>query len=79
MSIPSPCNRRPAALDSAATRSMLHTWCASLARIAAWYPDPVPTSSTRARRVSRASWVIRATMYGCEMVWSYPIGRGPSS
>ncbi len=59
--------------------SMVHTSPAQRARTAAWYPHPVPTSSTRDLGLRRASSVINATMYGCEMVWPLPIDSGPSS
>jgi hypothetical protein len=50
---------------------------------AAAYPQPVPISSNRAARgsamPSSASSAMRATMYGCEIVWPFPIGSAVSS
>ena len=45
-------------------------------RMAAWYPDPVPTSRTVSLPVRPESSLIRAAMQGCEMVCPSPIGRG---
>ena len=52
-----------------AIRSIVHTRAATRESTAAWYPLPVPISSTFSRPVNRSSSVIRATMNGCEMVW----------
>jgi fatty-acyl-CoA synthase len=40
---------------------------------------PVPTSSTRCPGRTASASEIRATMYGCEIVWPCPIGRAASS
>jgi len=42
--------------------------------IAVWYPEPVPISSTECSGPTSSSSVIRATMYGCEMVCAAPMG-----
>ena len=57
---------------------MLVTLAPSSDRIADWYPDPVPISSTFASvqpSGGRATIVMRATMYGWLMVWPAPTGR----
>src|SRR3954469_1313213 len=60
-------------------RSSDVTCAPSQARIAAWYPDPVPISRIRSPgRTSRSS-VIRATMNGWLMVWPASIGRASSA
>ncbi len=48
-------------------------------RTAAAYPEPVPTSSTASSPSSASSSHIVATMKGCEIVWSSPIGSAASS
>src|SRR5438105_5403662 len=69
---------RACAASSGIRSSECTSW-ANSARTAAWYPEPVPTSRTRScpRRCSSAQ--MRATMYGCEIVWSAPIGSAASS
>ncbi len=60
----------------------METTCAPIsASTAAWYPDPVPTSRTVGRPEgcrqgpsSASDSVMRATMYGCEIVWPWPMG-----
>ncbi len=47
--------------------------------MAVWYPDPVPISRTRSARRGSSAAVIRATMYGCEIVCPAPTGSGASS
>lgn len=55
------------------------------ASTAAWYPQPVPTSSTRARRRAEGARqaatvsIIRATVLGLEIVCPCPIGSATSS
>ncbi len=46
------------------------------ARTAAWYPEPVPTSSTFIPGDSPSTSVMYATMYGWEMVCPCSMGRG---
>src|SRR5436309_913248 len=58
---------------------MVTTSAPSSARTAAWYPEPVPTSSTRCPGRTAVASQIRATMYGCEIVWPWPMGRAASS
>src|SRR5439155_10215076 len=61
-------------------RSSENTRAPSSASTAVWYPEPVPTSSTRSSpSASSSASLMRATMYGCEIVWRAPIGSGVSS
>src|SRR6266849_1850524 len=48
-------------------RSSVHSRSASSASTAAWYPQPVPTSSTFSRPASWSNSVMRPTMKGCEI------------
>ena len=48
---------------------MVTTSAASSASTAAWYPEPVPTSSTRSVPSRSRSEQIVATTNGCEIVW----------
>jgi hypothetical protein len=43
------------------------------------YPEPVPMSSTVSPPSRSSASIIRATMYGCEIVWSASMGSGESS
>ena len=47
--------------------------------MAVWYAEPVPISSTVSSPRSASISVMRATMYGCEMVWPRTSGSGVSS
>lgn len=58
---------------------MLKTSAASWASTAAWYPDPVPISSTRSPGLSSNHWVIQATTYGCDTVCPRPRGSATSA
>ena len=58
---------------------MLSTRSTRRDRIAVWYPEPVPTSSTRSVGRGRIASLMNATMYGWEIVCPSPIGSGPSS
>src|SRR5437762_12028426 len=58
-------------------RSMEKTFAHSFERTTAWYPVPVPISSTFSLPVSSSSSIMRATMYGCEIVCFDPIGSAP--
>ena len=49
------------------------------ARIAVWYPEPVPISRTFSVPESRSAAVISATMYGWEIVCPSPMERGSSA
>ena len=69
---------RAFALSSART-SIVHTREASSDSNAAWYPDPVPTSSTRSLGRSSSASSIRATTTGCEIVCPPPIGSATFS
>src|SRR5437899_11160620 len=61
-------------------RSSENTRAPSSASTAVWYPEPVPTSSTRSSpSASSNASLMRATMYGCEIVWRAPMGSGVSS
>jgi len=74
--------RRGFARASAATasiRSIVITFFASCERIAAWYPLPAPISRTESVAFNRSSAVMSATIYGCDMVCPFPIGRGSSA
>ncbi len=46
--------------------------------MAAAYPEPVPTSSTRCPGFTPAAWIIQATTYGWEMVCPSAMGSGMS-
>src|ERR1051325_6008890 len=58
---------------------MVTTSPPSSASTAAWYPEPVPTSSTLCPGRTSSASQMRATMYGCEIVWPSPMGRAASS
>src|SRR5207245_522082 len=62
-------------------RSIDTTFCGPTmcATRAAWYPDPVPISSTRSPGASRASSSMMAIIDGAEIVWPRPIGSGTSA
>src|SRR5216117_1652181 len=62
-------------------RSIDTTFCGPTrcATRAAWYPDPVPISSTRSPGTSRASSSMIAIIDGAEIVWPRPIGSGTSA
>ena len=59
--------------------SMVCTSTPIWASTAAWYPDPAPTSSTLSPGSTSSRSVISATVYGCEIVCPWPMGRGWSS
>src|SRR3954447_21274356 len=56
---------------------MEKTFAHSFDSTTAWYPVPVPISRTFSFPVSSSSSIIRATMYGCEIVCFAPIGSAP--
>src|SRR5829696_1816148 len=58
---------------------MLHTSAARYESNAAWYPEPVPTSSTRSSPRSSSSSHIRATTSGWEIVCPEPMGSATLS
>src|SRR5690606_18916761 len=78
-SSPSWRNRLRALRSRSPIRSTVCTSSPSAARIAAWYPDPVPTSSTFPGPAASRTSVILATTHGWEMVWPWPIGSAVSS
>ena len=58
----------------------MYTFSTNWARMAVWYPEPVPISSTFDSGPPESNdSVIRATVYGWEMVWLKPIGNDVSS
>ena len=57
-----------ARVASSFTRSIENTRDASFDSTTAWYPVPVPTSSTFSLPVSSSSSIMRATIHGCEIV-----------
>src|SRR5260370_1227637 len=72
-------NRSSAATRRSGSRSTVATRAPRCARIAVWYPDPVPISSTRPPRRGASAAVMSATINGWEIVWPLPIGSGASS
>src|SRR5438874_1520507 len=58
-------------------RSIENTLPATLDSTAAWYPVPVPTSSTFSPPRNSSNSIMCATIAGCEMVWFAPIGSAP--
>ena len=59
-------------------RSTENTRAPNSARTAAWYPLPVPISSTRSPGCGSKSAVIVATVNGCEIVCPSPMGTAMS-
>src|SRR3954471_20466058 len=59
-------------------RSIENTFAQSFDSTTAWYPVPVPISRTFSLPVRSSSSIIRATMYGCEIVCFAPIGSAPA-
>jgi hypothetical protein len=70
---------RRARSASGASRSTAYTSPVTSASTAVWYPLPAPTSSTLERTSTLSSEVMSATMYGCEIVWPWPMAKGWSS
>ena len=79
LSMPRASSRSRADLASDGSLSTVTTSPAMRARTAAWYPLPVPISSTLSVALSPSASTMRATMYGWEMVWPSPIGSAMSS
>src|SRR3954471_6824645 len=59
-------------------RSIENTFAQSFDSTTAWYPVPVPISRTFSLPVRSSSSIMRATMYGCEIVCFAPIGSAPA-
>ena len=78
--LPYPSESSSAAAEAASSGmiSIVKTESTISASTAAWYPDPVPISSTRSPAPTLSREVINATMSGWEIVCSQSIGRGLS-
>src|ERR1051326_3722473 len=62
---------------SSLMRSMERTFAHSFDSTTASYPVPVPISSTFSLPLRSSNSIMRATMYGCEIVCFDPIGSAP--